>query len=200
MSEFRCGRYVSARIHHLLGNDPSNLSPSARAVLAQLRQAAAQEPGTAAGVWPFTVEGIPDDLLAEQYQRAEQAIHIALTHFAVHQQARGTSMHDGRQPFGRAVRRLADSQKGDGEPHETPVYQRFAAMAQTTTLPGLLAHARSIITQLRAQEIPFDYGRFADDLYWFQTPGGARDVQRRWGRDFHRLTTTESTTQNEGEA
>lgn len=200
MTDFRCGAYVATRIHQLLGDDPANLRPASRAALAQLRQAAMQEPGAAASVWPFTVEGIPDDLPPQQYARAERAIHVALTQFAAHQQARGRAMHDVKQPFGRAVRRLADAQGGDGEPHETPVYRRFTAMAQTTNLTGLLAHGRGIITQLRGEEIPFDYARFADDLYWFQAPGGSRDVQRRWGRDFHRLIVSDSTTQTEGEA
>jgi len=188
-SEFSCGAYVRSRISRLLGSDPATLRPTARAALAQLRQAATSAPGTAPGVWPYTAEGIPSAMSESRYQQVEQAIHIALTQFAVHQQARGQSMHDSRQSFGRAVRKLADIQAGTGEPHETPVYQRFTAMAQTTSVTALVTHARGIITQLRTQEIPFDYGRYADDLYLFQIPGRARDVQRHWGRDFHRLST-----------
>ncbi|WP_282004736.1 type I-E CRISPR-associated protein Cse2/CasB [Propioniciclava sinopodophylli] len=197
-SDFRCGSYVRSRIHALLGSDPGHLRPAARAALALLRQASTHEPGTDPSVWPYTAEAIPSDMSETRYRRVEQAIHIALTQFAVHQQARSGSMHDSRQSFGRAVRKLADTQAGTGEPQETPVYQRFTAMAQTSSVTALVTHSRGIITQLRTHEIPFDYGRYADDLYLFQIPGRAREIQRRWGRDFHRLSSTESVRHHEG--
>lgn len=195
-SDFRISDYVTHRIHQLVGRDPANPSPTARAMLAQLRQAANAQPGTAPSVWAITLEGIPE-LPAGRRDRTEQAIHVALTQFAEHQQSRQRSMHDAQQPFGRAVRKLASAQNSEA-PHETPVYRRFTAMATTTTLAGLLAHSRGLITQLRSHEIPFNYGRYAEDLYWFLNPNGAREVHRRWGRDFHHLTTNH-TNSPEGE-
>lgn len=197
-SDFRIGDFVIRRIHHLLGADPANPSPASRALMAQLRQAASSEPGTAPSVWGVTLEGLPD-LPPGRRERTEQAIHIALTQFAEHQQSRQRSMHDAKQPFGRAVRRLASAQNPDA-PHETPVYRRFTAMSTATTLPGLLAHSRGLITQLRSHEIPFNYGRYAEDLYWFLSPQGAREVHRQWGRDFHRQITPEIQSTSEGEA
>ncbi|GAA3870093.1 type I-E CRISPR-associated protein Cse2/CasB [Tessaracoccus defluvii] len=187
-SDFKVGSFVTRRIHQLVGADPGRMSPNSKALLAQLRQAAAAEPGTAPAVWAVTLEGIPADLPRGYRERAEQAVHIALTQFAVHQQSRSRNMHDPKQPFGRAVRRLADI-SNKAEPHESPVYRRFTAMSTASTLPGLLAHSRGLITQLRTHEIAFDYGRYAEDLYWFLAPSGARDVHRRWGRDFHYLQT-----------
>lgn len=190
-NEFRVGSFVTRRINQMIGSDPSRLSPNSRAVLAQLRQAVGAEPGTAPAVWAVTLEGIPSDLPRSQRERAEQAVHTALTQFAVHQQSRSRSMHDPKQPFGRAIRRLA-SIANQAEPYESPVYRRFTAMSMATSLPSLLAHSRGLITQLRTHEIGFDYGRYADDLYWFLNPVGARDVHRRWGRDFHHLSTETS--------
>lgn len=197
-SDFRIGDYVTRRIHQLLGADPAHPSPVSRALLAQLRQAVSSEPGTAPSVWAITLEGLPD-LPPGRRERTEQAIHLALTQFAEHQQSRQRSMHDPKQSFGRAVRRLASIQNADN-PHETPVYRRFTAMSTATTLPGLLAHSRGLITQLRSHEIPFNYGRYAEDLYWFLSPHGARDVHRQWGRDFHKLATPETDNKPEGEA
>lgn len=196
---FRCGRYVVRQIHQLLGADPGNPSPVSRALLAQLRQAESKEPGTVPSVWPITHEGLPDDLGEVELQRVERAIHVALTQFAVHQQSRSAAMHTTDRSFGSAVRILARNSNAE-EPHETPVYRRFTAMATSTSLPALLAHSRGIITQLRGEDIGFDYGRYADDLYYFQVPSTADSVRRRWGRDFHHLRThtTDISTETEG--
>ncbi|NLE60630.1 MAG: type I-E CRISPR-associated protein Cse2/CasB [Planctomycetes bacterium] len=190
-----CGQFVAQRIRYLVGDNPSHLRPTSRAMLAQLRQAAGQEPGTVPSVWPITTEGLPE-YREPTATRAETAIHIALTQFAIHQQAKSSSMHDPATPFGRAVRRLANLSSSDGEPQESPVYARFTALSSTTSVPGILAHSRGIITQLRSHDIGFDYARYADDLYWLQVPGAAGRVHRRWGRDFHRLFVPHPTLDN----
>lgn len=191
--DFRCGTYVAARIHWLMGASPGELRPEARAMLAQLRQASAAEPGTAPAVWPVTAEGIPE-LPETQRLRVEAAIHMALTQFATHQQGQSAPMYVPKQAFGRAVRRLAQGQASDvNKPQDSPIYRRFTAMSMATHLDGLLAHSRGIIAQLRSEGIGFDYARYADDLYWFQVPGQAASVHRRWGRDFHHLSHTTTT-------
>lgn len=187
--EFKCGRFVTMRIGQLLGKDPADLRPNARAMLAQLRQAAPHEPGTIASVWPVTMEELPS-LPKWREPRVEYAIHSALTLFAIHQQAQSRPMHVFKQPFGRAVRNLAQlAASGDMEAYETPVYTRFTAMCRTSSMPGLMIHARGLVTQLRGQEIAFDYGQFSNDLEKIQDPRTAEAVRRRWARDFHRLTT-----------
>lgn len=186
-TEFRCGPFVVARIQQLTGTLPSRLTPAARAMLAQLREGAAYEPGAAPSIWAITAEGVPE-LPEPQKQRVETAIHVALTQYAIHQQARGERMHVPHRSFGSAIRRLAETQSA-GEPYDTPVYRRFTAMAAATTIDGLLPHARGLITQLRGADIGFDYGRYADDLYWLQLPGRSAGVRRGWGRAFHYLTT-----------
>lgn len=202
MTDFRCGPHVTGHINRLLGSDPSSLSPAGRAALAKLRQASAHEPGTVPDVWAFTVEGVPEGLPPATRDRVETAVHVALTLFAIHQQARGTSMHDPMVPLGRAVRRLGQAEATDADLHETPLYRRFTAMVLAETMTGLVTHARGIVTQLRAHDLGFDYGRFADDLYWFQHPAHRPDARRRWGRDFHHLTTPSdaSDTTSEGDS
>ena len=95
-------------------------------------------------------------------------------------------MHDADQPFGRAIRRLAEATSPGGEPYESPAYRRFTTLATTTNLPGIRVHLGSLITQLRGHDIPFDYGRFANDLLKLQDPSKNAQVRRTWGRDFHR--------------
>lgn len=194
--KFSPSRFVTERIYRLVGKDPTNLSPASRAQLAQLRQAADKEPGTVPSIWPIASEGIPDDITGLKLDRIETAIHMALTQFAVHQQARSHCMHDGGQPFGRAIRRLAEATSSGSEPHESPVYRRFTTLSTTTNLPGIRSHLGSLITQLRGHDIAFDYGRFTWNLLLLQDAGRSAEVRRTWGRDFHRLptqTTTDST-------
>lgn len=185
---FNVGRFVAGKINHLLGSQSGNLSPTSRAMLAQLRQAANAQPGTVPSVWALTAEGLPSDGPEAVRARMETAVHVALTQFATHQQAKSTSMHNPQQRFGTAVRRFAERGGSDHDPHETPIYSRFSAMTTSTTLAGLLAHSRGIITQLRGEDIAFDYGSYANDIFWFLTPGQSNEVRRRWGRDFHRHT------------
>lgn len=109
-------------------------------------------------------------------------------------------MHSDDLRFGAAIRRLAELQAGATmDHHETPTYRRFIAMAATTQVTAALTHARGLISQLRTHEIPFDYGRYTDDLYDLQT-GRADDVRRRWGRDYHRIHDDRQTATAEGEA
>lgn len=182
--DFNCGRFVASRIHRIVGDSPGSLTPWGRAMLAQLRQAAGHKPGTAPAVWAITAEGVPE-FGKRRAGWTEAAIHLALTQYAIHQQARPIPMHRRGQPFGRAVRKLAEATAGGSDVYETPVYRRFSAMATATHLDGLTAHARGLVTQLRGEDIPFDYEQYANDLYRFQVPGQAPAVRRGWGRDFH---------------
>lgn len=194
--EFNCGRFVVSRIHRIVGDAPGAISPWGRAMLAQLRQAAGKKPGTAPAIWAITAEGVPE-FGERRAGWTETAIHLALTQYAIHQQARSTSMHRSGQPFGRAVRRLAEANAAGGDVYETPIYRRFSALATAAHIDGLTAHARGLVTQLRGEDIPFDYEQYANDLYWFQVPGHAPSVRRGWGRDFHYIT-HQSTESNEG--
>lgn len=202
MTAFNRRRFVVGRIHRLLGDDPARLSPTAGAQLAQLRRALGKPPGTVPDVWGLTLDGIPDDVRGQAREREELAVHLALTHFATHQQSRQASMHVAERPFAAAVRELADRQARESgtDVHETPAYRRLVALASTSQLATTVTHARGLISQLRAADLGFDYGRYTEDLYWLQVPGQAVRVQRGWGRDFHRRPTDPAMdTTSEGE-
>lgn len=216
-SEFSIAAFVRGRIRELLRGGPDALTPSGRAALAHLRRAVTEPPGTVPAIWPITSEGLPDVQVVpgsavprskaprseQDLDRIEEAVHLALTQFAAHQQSQPVSMHDDAEPFGRAIRRLAVTQAPSGENswdavYETPAYRRFTALALARDHNAFLAHSRGLISQLRANSIPFDYGAFAEDIYWLTSPRGADHVRQRWGRDFTRplreATDTDTTT------
>lgn len=170
---------------------------AAIAALAQLRQAVNAEPGTAglAAVW------LPDALIEPELRSklarqpratpSEQALHTAVTLFAIHQQSqREQRMHTPGTTFAVACQWLAAVRDND----ET-VHRRFAAVGTAATYPELVYHVRNLVTQLRAAKIGFDYGVFADDLRLFQrgpalTSGltGADHVRALWGREYWRAS------------
>lgn len=190
--------FVRGKVHQLVRQN-GDVTPTSRALLAQLRQASGQEPGTAPSIWSVTLDGLPH-WNGIRRERLEAAVHIALTQFAVHQQSKAASMH-GVNRLGSAVRALTDKMSPGADVYETPVYRRFTALMASTTLPGIRAHLRGLITQMRSEGITLDYGSLASDLYWLQSPATAGKVRRAWGRDFQRLTTTSSTeTTNEEES
>ncbi|RRD45913.1 type I-E CRISPR-associated protein Cse2/CasB [Tessaracoccus sp. OH4464_COT-324] len=198
-NDFSIKRFVNSKIRGLGGSDPSNISPTNRALLAQLRQSISAEPGTVPAVWSATLEGLPD-FEGESYRlRVERAVHMVLTQFAMHQQSRSEAMHKEGIPFGQAVRQLAYRMDKE-RMMETPIYKRFTAMCLSTSIPGLAAHARGIISQLRSEKIPFDYAQFAQDLLDFQQANKTRAVIRRWGRDFSRVTKSDNENITEGDS
>lgn len=180
----RCGRFVTARIHSV-AQDPAHLSPTGRAALANLRRGVGKPPGSVPQIWQFTLND-PDRPGGPSGDREEAAVHVALTHWAMHQQSKTRPMHTDTNTFGVALRLLASTQNRK-EPQKTPVYRRMMALASSRALMGITTHARGLISQLRAAGIGFDYGRWADDLYWIQVPGRMVSVQRRWGQEFFRL-------------
>lgn len=187
--------YVEGVINRLSPPGGSPPSPRARADLAQLRRGVGKVPGTLPEIWGLTLDGLDrpgsgdDEASAEEY-----AVHVALTMFAVHQQSKTSCMHTRSVFFGQAIRRLALAvSAGSEELHEGPVYRRFAGLATASSLDELTHHARALVTQMRAADIGFDYGRFADDLVAFQDPARVGAVRRRWGRDFHHVSTEDGT-------
>lgn len=113
----------------------------------------------------------------------ELAAATSLALFALHQQSRRTRpMHVlGREhTVGSAADRLRRGVDSQG------VERRVQALARANDLDPLLEHLRALVTQLKAAEIPLDYGRLANDLRSVQHPTGLRGVRTRWLRDFYR--------------
>jgi CRISPR system Cascade subunit CasB len=167
------------------------------AALARLRRGAGRAAGETPDLWSL-IDTDPLHTPAEgtrplserELVRAENALHAALTLWALHQQSRGTPMHrrhTRERPggLGAAVRRLMPA---DGV--DEPVRKRLVRAGTAPDLVTLTQRLRDIVALLRRDDIPLDYALLAGQLYLWQWPDGPAAVRRRWGRSFHeqRLT------------
>ncbi|MFD8812169.1 type I-E CRISPR-associated protein Cse2/CasB [Streptomyces sp. NPDC059627] len=167
-------------------------SPKDVAVLARLRRGAGRDAADLPDLWTLVdtsplntrLDGVRP-LGEKELVRAEDALHAALTLWALHQQSRSARMHRPhtyKQPagLGAAVRRLMPP---DGI--DEPVRKRLVRAGTAPDLTTLSQRLRDLIVLLRRADIPLDYGLLAGQLYTWQCPGGADTVRREWGRSFH---------------
>ena len=86
-------------------------SSAARADLARLRRALGKPAGSVPEIWHLTVVNLATHAAdeADGPTVAEQAVHAALTLFALHQQSSLMPAHQPDTPFGAAAGRLRDS-------------------------------------------------------------------------------------------
>ncbi|HEX5407460.1 MAG TPA: type I-E CRISPR-associated protein Cse2/CasB [Pseudonocardiaceae bacterium] len=185
------GRLVDRRIRKwqrdLLGDRPSAQAASL-AVLARLRRGAGKPADEVPDILALTVAAElagPD--APDAPTRQETAAHHALTLYALHQQSRTKPMYRMGDSLGRALRRLL----GQNEPSlpPDPITRRFQILITADSFNEFVHHARGAVQLLRGAQsnaIPLDYGRLADELVQWQTPGGAAHVRRKWARDFYR--------------
>lgn len=176
-----------AKVHRLQGPYLSG-TPTAVRTLAVLRRqasASALDPE----VWDEFFDRVPDQLIGrgDEPSDAERALQAALVLYAIHQQSRGTAMHQSGATLGQAVRRLSNGAT------EAATVRRFKALGSSSTWEEVLHHLRGLVTQLRGQGITLDYGLLARDLLFLQEPATAAGVRRRWGRDLHRAAPDERT-------
>ncbi|MFD3442361.1 type I-E CRISPR-associated protein Cse2/CasB [Streptomyces sp. NPDC058685] len=162
------------------------------AALARLRRGAGKEAGQLPDLWALVDTGplhtVPDGarpLDEEALTRAEDALHAALTLWALHQQSRPTRMHQpgSRQRptgLGTAVRRLMPADDID-----EPLLKRLVRAGTAPDLTSLAQRLRDIVLLLRREDIPLDYALLTSQLYRWQYPGGPDTVRREWGRSFH---------------
>lgn len=168
------------------------------AILAQLRHAVGQEPGSSPSVWEITLADLPEEIYGHRYapSKAENAIHGALTLFAWHQQ--GASVHDqcmhtDTQTFAAGGAKLIKSQQDFDR-----IKRRFDMCVTANNFTALMQHLRTLITLLRHDKIAFNYPQLALDLYFFQMNSQRNNVRLRWGEQFYatfqKMITKEDTT------
>jgi CRISPR system Cascade subunit CasB len=159
--------------------------PDAVAALARLRRGVGKPVHAVADLWGL--EGtdrlyteIPDRW-EEARVRAENAVHVAITLWAVHQQSRRDApMHIVGMPLGRAVRALIP-----GEDVDDPVRRRYLRIGAATSLEMLAERMRDVVLTLRQKTQATDYAVLAGQIYLWQIPNQRTEVRRQWGRDFH---------------
>lgn len=169
--------------------------------LARLRRGAGKEFSQMPDLWGLADTGALHDepgdgrrpLREEELTRAEDAVHVALTLWALHQQSRGAAMHrpgsrTAPRGLGAAVRQLMPP----GEIAE-PIRKRFVRVGTAPGLPALAQRLREIVLLLRGADIPLDYALLAGQLYGWQEPTGREAACRAWGRSFHSYRTDQQT-------
>ena len=187
-SEDRLQTFVTTRVNGIqIGwlSDSKSQAAAAAATLARLRRGVGRSPGGDPLVWAEVFQKWPDELVGrdDTANAYETAAYCAITLFAVHQQSRRTSrMHKPGPSLGQAVGELSRrSTSADA------VRRRFDMIATAQSLDELVTHGRGMVTLLRGQDIPLDYGLLALQLLRFQQPGTRTSVRLRWARDFHRV-------------
>ncbi|WP_405938468.1 type I-E CRISPR-associated protein Cse2/CasB [Streptomyces sp. NBC_00726] len=188
------------RVEELAGEriatyQPGYLADRAKSVaaLARLRRGAGQKLESCPDLWGL-VDTSPlyepredaRELSEPELERAENALHTALTLWALHQQSRrDAGMHergDRGKPrgVGAAVRRMMKPDEIDDS-----LRKRLVRVGTAPDLPTLAQRLRDIVLLLRRERLPLDYALLAGQLYTWQWPDGPDRVRREWGRSFH---------------
>ncbi|GGZ96736.1 hypothetical protein GCM10010371_65810 [Streptomyces subrutilus] len=184
-------RHAITRHINTLQNDYLTDRPHAVQALARLRRGVGRQATEMPDLWGLVgVEQFHAAWLAErqlpagetQTLRAEQAAHIAVTLWAVHQQSNRTRrMHVADGPsLGSAVRRLMAGTDAD-----EAIRKRLVRAGAATTLDVMSQRLRDLVVLLRTAEVPLDYGLLAEQLAHWQQPGGPARIRQAWGRSFH---------------
>ena len=172
-----------------------------KAALANLRRGVGRVPGELPELWGEFLLDFPQELESKigVPTRAEWAVYLALTLYALHQQGRDVRrepMHCEDQLLGRAVRRLV---KPGEDPQDAAVLRRFQALTSAASMREVSQHLRGIIQILRSEGIALDYVRLAADLYDLQFPEASQRVRLRWGQDYYRTPTDAEQLKNQEE-
>lgn len=171
-----------------------------KAALANLRRGIGYAPGDLPELWCALLENLPHELESTNGRptRAEWAVYLALTLYALHQQGHtlpNENMNRQGEGLGSAVRRVANTQVAKTQkPHQdAPILRRFNALATAEAMPERVHHLRGIIQFLRSEGVPLDYVRLAEDLYWLQIPAEAPKIRLKWGQDYYHPSQKETT-------
>ena len=172
-----------------------------KAALANLRRGVGRVPGELPELWGEFLLDFPQELESKigVPTRAEWAVYLALTLYALHQQGRDVRrepMHRKDQTLGQAVRRLV---KPGEDPQDAAVLRRFQALTSAASMREVSQHLRGIIQILRSEGIALDYVRLAADLYDLQFPEASQRVRLRWGQDYYRTPTDAEQLKNQEE-
>lgn len=169
--------------------------PQWRAELAELRRGVGRQPGELPALWGSFLAEMPEELRGtDGPSKAEWAIYLALTLYALHQQGANRAEGSMNQPgktLGGAVRRLAETTAAGQDWTESSVLRRFNALATADSMPEISHHLRGMIQLLRREKIPLDYPQLAVDLYRLQFVESAPNVRLQWGRELYTIEKSE---------
>ncbi|MFQ6144176.1 type I-E CRISPR-associated protein Cse2/CasB [Streptomyces seoulensis] len=153
--------------------------------LAILRRGLSRPAGTVLEMFPFYTCPIDDFAARRGEMSAEQeAEHIALALYGLHQQSQDRPMHRDGVGLGRAMLALRRHDRTSEEAVDSRFQQAFSA----TSTAALQQRLRGLITQLKDIKQPLDYNRLISDLHDWNRPDSRSRVRRRWGLDYYGWT------------
>ncbi|MDR2087811.1 MAG: type I-E CRISPR-associated protein Cse2/CasB, partial [Clostridiales Family XIII bacterium] len=146
-------KFTKVRLDWFQSDDGEKRGGERRAALARLRLGVGKEAGTVPETWKYIYEGFPDELAGkgDAPSYAENAIHAALTLYAMHAQGKGNPrVHDGNAgSIGMALNNL----KRKNLENEQGILRRFNALVTAKTADEINLHARGVIQLLKQGEI-----------------------------------------------
>lgn len=166
-----------------------------RATLAMLRKAAGKNPEKEPLAWSYALDTLLPDFAytgtQDKANNAERAAFTALSLYALHQRALARPMHlKGNKSLGTAIAELTVLSGSKS------IKSRLDALMVARTPSAISYHLRSLISLLRAYEIPLDYAQLASDLWALHTPSRREGVMLRWGRDYASALWKQTPTKN----
>ncbi|WP_371792328.1 type I-E CRISPR-associated protein Cse2/CasB [Streptomyces sp. NBC_01471] len=165
------------------GTEPERRPPGED--LAVLRRGLGRPAGTVLEMFPFYTCPVDDFAARRGEVSAEQeAEHIALALYGLHQQSQDRPMHRDGFSLGRAMLELRRHDRTSDEAVDSRFQQAFSA----TSTAALQLRLRGLITQLKDIKQPLDYNRLACDIHDWDRPGSRSRVRRRWGLDYYGWT------------
>lgn len=180
--------FVRARIASLEG---AGKEAAVRGKLANLRRGIGRAPGSMAELWNVTLEGLPERFYSKTGEptKAEWAVYIALTLYALHQQGsdiKRQSMNAEGISVGTAARRLVS-----GEDEGARVKRRFDQVITSQSVDELAHHLRGMVQLFKQASVPLDYAMLAEDIYRFEMDSERDRVRLSWGQDYYRRNNKE---------
>ncbi len=177
----KVGNYVYGQITLLADNMKNS---GGKAMLAKLRRGAGKTPGELPELWGLFLNNIPDEMMSKNGEptRAEWAIYLSLTLFALHQQGNSDSVHAEKISLGKAAALLMNEPTDD---ERERILRRFGPVVTAKDMSELSHHMRCLIELIRSKGIKLDYVMLAKDIYDFQFDEGKKKIQLRWGQDYY---------------
>lgn len=177
----KVGNYVYGQITLLADNMKNS---GGKAMLAKLRRGAGKTPGELPELWGIFLNSIPDEMMSKNGEptRAEWAIYLSLTLFALHQQGNSDSVHAEKISLGKAAAMLMNEPTDD---ERERVLRRFGPVVTAKDMSELSHHLRCLIELMRSKGIKLDYVMLAKDIYDFQFDKGKKKTQLCWGQDYY---------------
>ncbi|MFI9624611.1 type I-E CRISPR-associated protein Cse2/CasB [Streptomyces sp. NPDC052042] len=153
--------------------------------LATLRRGLGRPAGTVLEMFPFYTCPV-DDFAARrgEVSTEQEAEHIALALYGLHQQSQGRPMHRDGVGLGRAMLELRRHDRTSDEAIDSRFQQAFSA----TSTAALQLRLRGLVAQLKDIQQPLDYDRLVSDIHDWNRPESRSRVRRRWGLDYYGWT------------